>query len=538
MRKSCSDNKNHLIKLLLIVVAVAVLHVLLIGGAFHKSEKIHSPGQGPPVTVEGTGLPGDTPGDRGLQPAVPKPPAPNMTLDGYGIDPYIQQLRLRHLPESFFRVPGPPDMERDYNHLAGVLKKDPDNTEVLYLAGWNCLMREDYDNFFIHVDRLVSLEPENPRNLQMMANARYKMGEYTRSIKWAKKALKYQPDDGFTHYLLGSSYLLHNNDAPRAIPVLERAIELNPELPFAYGSLGQCYFEIGGPGNIEKGLEIFTRGIERFPDHQLTFVLMAEDYLYNTGDLDRTIQLTNRIIELDPDNFQAYLMEGALLMDMGRYSDAEEAFRKGMEAGPQYKFLSEIQVTLGQALYHQGKLEEARQHFQKAVEIQEQNPENNLYRSDAYVGLAMIHMEQENFSEADKSLDRAMVAFPDNLNHVIARVEWYLRSSDPQGAEKFLKTMEAGTGRRLFLRDVLVEFLRAKISASIRDDEKAREHLLKSIRTAPDYVKKIVDQKARKDLHTGRLFDGGEFDKTFERIKRHRSRNHARLIRYGTGDDH
>jgi tetratricopeptide (TPR) repeat protein len=512
----------------LFILLALLLHLLFINLISQKRGKasgdgdprkavIASPGQAPARAATARDGPED--GDS----------SPLLVRGGYGNDPDIMRLRKEILPRETWESQARPDLEKEMPLLLDALKKKPGDAKILYLLSWNCLMREDYGRFFHFAHSLLKQEPHNPRTLEIISNAHYCRGEYVKCIEYADRAISLDPRNGFLYYLKGSSLLLENNDAPAAAPVLEEAVRLSPELPFAYGSLGQSYFEMGGEENLEKGMRVFQKGIEKFPDHQLTLVLMAEDYLYNTGDLDRTIELTNRIIELNPRNFQAYLMEGALLLNLGRYAEAERAFHLGVKARPEFKFRAEIQVMLGNAAYAQKKYGEAERYFQKAVQIQEEIPDRNLYRSDAFVGLAGIAMDRGDLPRAGDYLEKARKAYPNNIFYVISQADWHLRKKDTAGAEKFLAAATKTGSGNLFAREIVTGYLNAKIFLARGQKDEAQKSLLKSIESAPGHLKILLARKAAGDWLLSRLLEDRSFAGKVKKAQLPAGRSKARL---------
>ena len=102
-----------------------------------------------------------------------------------------------------------------------------------------------------------------------------------------------------------------------------RAVELNPNNPLTRINYGRCLF---ARGQIEAGAREIEEALRLDPVSLLTTGLAAYAYL-NTGRYDRSIELANRMLELEPKSpaaheclFRAYISkeEYALAADIMR----------------------------------------------------------------------------------------------------------------------------------------------------------------------------------------------------------------------------
>lgn len=94
------------------------------------------------------------------------------------------------------------------------------------------------------------------------------------------------------------------------------------------------------------------------------------------------------------------MLEGNRLFEQGDYAAAEQSFRRAIEnnAGPQAKF------NLGNALYRQGRLDEAKEIFESTEQFRN-NPD---LLSGAFYNKGNIQLEQEKIVESIESFKNAL----------------------------------------------------------------------------------------------------------------------------------
>ncbi|QIZ71914.1 serine protease [Oxynema aestuarii] len=109
-----------------------------------------------------------------------------------------------------------------------------------------------------------------------------------------------------------------------------------------------------------------------------------------------------RILEIDPNNADAYIGLGIALRNQGKLEEAISAYGRAIELNPQY---ADAYVGLGLALYNQGKLEEAISAYGRAIEL---NPQY----ADAYIGLGIALKDQGKLEEAISAYGRAIELNP------------------------------------------------------------------------------------------------------------------------------
>ncbi len=164
--------------------------------------------------------------------------------------------------------------------------------------------------------------------------------------------------------------LLRDGDAARALPWLEAAVELEPELPDAWVNLGVAARRLGQPDRAESA---YRRAIEVEDDFLPAYQNLAALY-HLRGDRQGATELLDLLDRFKTKNPFVYLALGDLSFERGALDEAERFYRRGRRLG---KKEPELMVALGGVAAARGDLERARVWLDRALE---QDPENSRVR--------------------------------------------------------------------------------------------------------------------------------------------------------------
>jgi eukaryotic-like serine/threonine-protein kinase len=131
-------------------------------------------------------------------------------------------------------------------------------------------------------------------------------------------------------YSLGRAAQVQRNDQVAAVPLLKRAIELDPNFAMAYAHLGTAYSNLGEWGlaseNAKKAYDLRDRASEReklyIESHYYQFVL---------GDLDKTEQVYRLWAQTYPRDEGPRTNLGAVYGQVGKLESGLEAAREELE---------------------------------------------------------------------------------------------------------------------------------------------------------------------------------------------------------------
>ncbi len=133
-------------------------------------------------------------------------------------------------------------------------------------------------------------------------------------------------------FSLGSN-ARNERGAAAALPYDKRAIELDPNFAMAYGAVGGDYSTLGELG---RGSDYFTKAFQlrEHASEREKLAIDADYYQYVTGELDKSAETYQELIENYPHDFRTYNNLGVVLAALGQYEKAEEITRQGLRLEP------------------------------------------------------------------------------------------------------------------------------------------------------------------------------------------------------------
>jgi tetratricopeptide (TPR) repeat protein len=204
-------------------------------------------------------------------------------------------------------------------------------------------------------------------------------GKNQRALGLARDAVKLEPNDGWCHYLLGSS--LDREDRDAAIAEYREAVRLKPTLTEAHLSLGVA---LSSRRNFDSAVLEYQEALRLQPDDPAGVHYLLGSALYFDGDLDGAIAEYRQAIQLVPNFAPAHADLGGALSDKHDLDAAileyEEALKlQPNDAGVHYDF--------GRALDAKHYIDGAIAHYQESLRLQPAG--RHAAFAHFYLGLAL-----------------------------------------------------------------------------------------------------------------------------------------------------
>jgi tetratricopeptide (TPR) repeat protein/transglutaminase-like putative cysteine protease len=192
-----------------------------------------------------------------------------------------------------------------------------------------------------------------------------------------------KPDD-----LIEAGAAALNSGNPReAIPLLKRAVELDPKTKQGFNDLGLAYLRTRQFTEAEAAFHS-QLGVNPSDEHAYNYLGLTLQQQKRFPEAEAAFRRQLDINPLDPVTHAAL---GALFLEQHKYSEAVPELDKAAVLTPQS---AELQVSLGRALLNSGRKEEALKAFQKGIDLGHSSPV--IWNSVAY-----------NLADANIELDRA-----------------------------------------------------------------------------------------------------------------------------------
>jgi tetratricopeptide (TPR) repeat protein len=226
-----------------------------------------------------------------------------------------------------------------------------------------------------------------------------------RAVPLLRKALELDPTIGDAHALLGSVLMEGEFDFEGAERELRSAESISPNGEYVLRYLAQFYMAVGWPP--ERALEYARRAQTLDPFNHWTALQLAAAY-WHAGDYEASLRECDRIIELDPEFWLAHWGRAWALDDLGRYDEALASARRAVELND----YSDTESTLAIAYARVGQLEKARAIFDML-----NNPGRGKYWSSTFRALLLMSLHdrsgalaalEQAYEEHDYQLPAAM----------------------------------------------------------------------------------------------------------------------------------
>ena len=292
-------------------------------------------------------------------------------------------------------------------HLAYYLEKKGDHAEAMKYAGLAAALSPDgvFPFQSESLDILRWAQQVNPKD----ARAPYYLGNYLFDIQpkiaieeW-ERSRSLDPNSSFVHRNLGLAYARVENDVPKAIAGLEKALAVNPNDPRLYDELDRLY-EAGDTPAVKRLAFLET-------NHRIVSLMddaLAREaaLLIQVGRLERAIEIlkTHHFHvwegggEIHHLWVEAHLLGGEQNMVGRRFGRALEDFKDALEypatldVGPPSQGAGTPRIfhLIGRASEALGRKEEAKASFEKAAGIRADWSEETYYQ-----GLSLLKIGQD-----------------------------------------------------------------------------------------------------------------------------------------------
>jgi tetratricopeptide (TPR) repeat protein len=142
-------------------------------------------------------------------------------------------------------------------------------------------------------------------------------------------------------YNLGVS-LMRSGDIDRAIPALEQALKLKPDMVEAQFAIGECYFN---KGDKEKAEEAFARSTELQPSNGRAFYNLGIIY-YRMDSLDEALESFKKSTELEPGFSSAFYQAGLVSIKKGDLKGALQYFETFLKMEPNAAEAAQVKAMI------------------------------------------------------------------------------------------------------------------------------------------------------------------------------------------------
>lgn len=199
----------------------------------------------------------------------------------------------------------------------------PQQGDALYTLGLIALHHDrDYQRAADEFQSAIDANPSDARSLALIGWALHPLGQKSRAVRLAERALELDPLS-LTVLNNASSVLVLDGQVERATAILQAALELEPESPVLSSNLG-AYLSL--LGRHEEAIERADRSVALAPESE-GFRSMKTWVYARAGRIDQPDEALASIPEDDP------AMRGNVAWALGKQARAFEYFERAIRAG-------------------------------------------------------------------------------------------------------------------------------------------------------------------------------------------------------------
>lgn len=240
------------------------------------------------------------------------------------------------------------------------IRLQPDNPQALNNLGIVQYERGQFDAAVASYRRALELRPGMAEALNNLGNALRAIGETGAAMEAYRQALEQRAVYPEAHNNLGT-LLQKDGKLEEAERELRTAIEQNPHYLEANNNLAQL---LSAQKRDVEALAVLGEALKLGPDVQ-TLVLTAKVQL-GRNNLEAAEQAAQLALQMDEESAEALTVLGQVLHDRDMFDEALEVLGRALSHAPDN---AEALNFTGVALKSVGRLDEAREHVLKAIEL-------------------------------------------------------------------------------------------------------------------------------------------------------------------------
>ena len=252
----------------------------------------------------------------------------------------------------------------------------------------------------------------------------------------------------YSYYVQGIEQLRQPAyDADKAIPYLNKAIELDPQSALPIAGLADAQIQKFRKGGGLEWLDLAAANVAKAkainPD-SVPVLLVSGSFQQEHGFYERAIKDFTRAAELDPSNPQAWNRLAGAYDKVNRTDEAIATYRKAIEAEPNYYA---NYIELGNLFWYRSQFREAEELYRQVTKIAPR-----LSTGHMNLGLALI--EEGQFQKAEESLLEALRLHksPDLLMNIGGL--YYAQERYAEAAPFFEESVASGPPSAIRYRDL------------------------------------------------------------------------------------
>jgi adenylate cyclase len=173
--------------------------------------------------------------------------------------------------------------------------------------GWSKYTRESFKKADKLAQKSLALDNTNPNTIGLMGHIYLLKRQHDKAIAEGERAIDLDPNSAYGYMLLAATYRFSGR-AKEGIPLLEKAIRLQPYTPSSYYyQLGMAY---NFTGQYDEAIAVLKKSLKRTPDHLLSLIGLT--VAYSLADrMEEARATADELLKVNPKFSVAYMEKKA-----------------------------------------------------------------------------------------------------------------------------------------------------------------------------------------------------------------------------------
>lgn len=331
-----------------------------------------------------------------------------------------ENARLKIKQPLVLYVQGQLNLKRDKNEIAAaafdtMLEQTPNYLPARFFLAVAHYKLGNIEQAEENLGIFRAKAPKYAAGHRLYAALKFSQGNYIEARKVLENLLSFDPEDAWSLSLLADVAVLEG-DPEKSVENYRRIVELHPESESAHLRLAL--------GLMLEDQDAARRALaeaERKGQSPGQARLLAVVSHLNAGDWDSAIAMGKKLIEEQPENWDAYTLVGGAHVGNGEPGEARKLFAKALQLKPGNPNAAS---NLARLELRDGKVAEARNLYEQVLE-------HHPAETSALLALSTLDQQQGNYEAATKRLEKAVADSPNDLSLRLGLARLYLRTGQP-----------------------------------------------------------------------------------------------------------